>query len=363
MTGRGALTVGFVGGSRPAGNVRTFLANVRRLLERTETRFECVLLASADTPPLDGYEHADVGFGDANSARERISETRRAVATFARRHEPDVLFQVTRFPTHGVGTAIAGRQTGTPTVTRLAGENFSEYALASAWSTRSRLFALKNVLALAAVHLPTRVVVLGPNGRDAIRARFRRNGVDEVPQPVDTERFHPVERDERDAIRRALGWDDERVLLSVGRITRRKGANAIAATANELADRDADVRWVLVGNGPEREALDSIPPVDAVGRVPHDRIPDYYRAADLLVHPSLHEGLPNVLLEATACGLPSVARDVGECATVAAATFESDERLPELVLADYDDPTLRARFDDDALADRYEATLRRAAGE
>src|SRR5262249_51981196 len=47
------------------------------------------------------------------------------------------------------------------------------------------------------------------------------------------------------------------------------------------------------------------------GVVPHDRLPDWYRAADLTVLPSHSEGVPNVLREALACGTPFVASRVG----------------------------------------------------
>lgn len=362
--GTDPLTVGFVGGHGLAGNVRTLLANVRRLLAERPTTFDCHLVAASGVDPIEGYEVVDPGVVEADSATATIRTLRAAVTRYARERSPDVLFQVTRFPAHGVATALAGTLTGTPTVTRLAGDNFEEYRFESGLGATARTFALKNVLALAAVHLPERVVALGPTGRRRLRARGRRSGVVELPQPVDTDRFHPLDGDES-AVREELGLPPAptRLLLTVGRLSRRKGMEAVRATARALADRDADVEWIVVGTGPYRERLAELPNVRAPGRVPHDEIPSYYRAADLLVHPSLHEGLPNTLLEATACGLPSVARDVGDCASVATETFEDADRLPALALAEYEEPELPERFRPDQLARAYEELLVDVAAE
>ena len=45
--------------------------------------------------------------------------------------------------------------------------------------------------------------------------------------------------------------------------------------------------------------------------VPTEQLPDWYRAANVVVLPSRSEGVPNVLMEAIACGIPFVASEVG----------------------------------------------------
>ena len=51
--------------------------------------------------------------------------------------------------------------------------------------------------------------------------------------------------------------------------------------------------------------------VCVVPNVAHEELPAYYRLADLLVLPSLRDGMPNALLEGMACGKATVATSVG----------------------------------------------------
>lgn len=354
------VRVGVVGGYRLPGNVRTLLVNFRRLLSGRWREFHCDLLLAADVEPPEGYAHRELPSDGPATARGKLLGLTREIRRYVRERHPDVLFQLTRFPTHGTATAVAGRLTGTRTVTRMAGLSFHEHRFAESLGERLRLRALKNWIGLLPVHLSDEIVVLGPRARRALSRRGRTDGVHEIPQPVDTDTFHPVSRDERAAVRERLDMpplDGGRVLLTVGRVTQRKGIQALRRTARALSNRDRPVRWYVAGDGPLRDSLETVPNVVALGRVDHDHLPDYYRAADLYVHPSLHEGLPNVLLEATACGTPSVARDVGECDQLAAATFEDDDRLVDLVTDTYDRVELEDRFRADHLAPEYETLL------
>jgi len=344
------IHVGFLGGTELPGNVGTLLCNLRRLLRSSDRQFDCDLLVSENVDTLDGFRTFRIAHDPVETARERLRTLWKAAEQYANSEQPDVLMQVTRFPTHGSAVALAGWRTDTPTITRLAGDNFREYKFSTGVSEKFRTFLLKNVIAMTAVHIPESVIVLGPNGRRDIERRLRRGDIWEIPQPVDQSRFSPGNASELRASMDVAS--DDRLLLTVGRVSRRKGAETIRRVAPSC-----DGTWVVVGDGPMREKLADTPGVRAPGRVPHDQIVDYYRAADLYVHPSLHEGVPNVLLEATACGTPCIARDVGECASIATKTFEDPDRIPDLVLADYEAPDLPDRFTPDRLGQKYEKLL------
>lgn len=348
--------VGFLGGVTLQGNVRTLLSNIQRLLEESDQAFECDLLISAESEPPEGYRpvRMDIDPGSIGCAKQRLRLLHRAIEQYALVDCPDVLMQVTRFPTHGSALALAGWRTRTPTITRLAGDNFREYQFATDWPEKLRMFALKNVISLTAVHLSNAVVVLGPNGRTDIERRFRRAGIWEIPQPVNQSRFSPGEAASiRDSLDIAL---DERLLLTVGRVSRRKGAETIRNVAPSC-----DGTWVVLGDGPMRETLDAMPGIKAPGQVPHKETVDYYRAADLYIHPSLHEGLPNVLLEATACGTPCIARDTGECGTVAVKTFSDDAGLREALTRTYESVELESCFREECLSEMYTSLLKEVA--
>ncbi len=112
-----------------------------------------------------------------------------------------------------------------------------------------------------------------------------------------------------------------RELLSVGRLDREKNPLLLIETIAALRGRDPDWGWRLtvVGDGPlagemqdRLRQLDLADAVEIRGYVPIDgELPELYRSADAFLHVSWTEGVPQVLFESFAAGLPVVATDVG----------------------------------------------------
>lgn len=156
-------------------------------------------------------------------------------------------------------------------------------------------------LATVSVALRDRLVELGVAPS---RVTVLRNG-------VDLQLFRPLDRI---VCRTSLGLDlDEITLLSVGNLVAVKGHAATIASMAKLPS----ARLLLVGDGPDRAALVSLANrygiterVTFLGNRPQPSLPELYSAADVLILASQHEGWPNVLLEAMACGTPVVVSDI-----------------------------------------------------
>jgi glycosyltransferase involved in cell wall biosynthesis len=120
-----------------------------------------------------------------------------------------------------------------------------------------------------------------------------------------------------DAVARDYGG--ELTLLSVGRLDVEKNPLLIADVLAGLAERDDRWRLVVCGEGPLRESLAErlerlgvASRAELRGYVPNDQgLIDLYRTSHAFLHVSWTEGLPQVLLEALAAGLPVAATDVG----------------------------------------------------
>ena len=115
-----------------------------------------------------------------------------------------------------------------------------------------------------------------------------------IPPGVDFELFQPADRT---AARVKLGLPlDQELVLFVGRATWEKRLEAIEAAVRLLAAERPNARLLLVSGQP------------------HDQIPLYMNAGDVLLLLSGYEGSPMVVKEALACNLPVVASDVGDVA-------------------------------------------------
>jgi teichuronic acid biosynthesis glycosyltransferase TuaC len=153
--------------------------------------------------------------------------------------------------------------------------------------------------------------MLAAAGADASRLHPLYNG-------VDTAQFHPGGRAE---VRAELGVDPAAtVLLFVGNFLPVKDPLRLVTHFAHLVERlpQHRLRLVMVGKGPLENAVDQRLAtlglgvrVQRTGPLLAEGVARWMRAADLLCLTSRNEGLPNVILEAQACGLPVLSTAVG----------------------------------------------------
>lgn len=116
---------------------------------------------------------------------------------------------------------------------------------------------------------------------------------------------------------RAQQSGNARTLICVGRLSPEKGQAGLLEAFAKLRERHEGLQLRLVGDGPEREALEALASdlrlgdsITFVGRLSEAETLDEIARSDILVLPSFMEGLPIVLMEAMAVGVPVVASRV-----------------------------------------------------
>ena len=211
-----------------------------------------------------------------------------------------------------------------------------------------------------------------------------------IPNGVDTDRFRRSTPEDARAARLASGLPvDRRILLFVGVLDQRK--NILWLAEHWMAHKGFGTGALLLAVGPQarddkdgslRNRLRELALAHPEHFALHDCRADvtaYYRCADVLVLPSAREGLPNVVLEAMACGLPSVAaRASGSRELIVEGqtglTFEPDDdidlgrairqALSSCSAAMGDSAWRRAQdhYSISAIADRYQALYAQLLG-
>jgi glycosyltransferase involved in cell wall biosynthesis len=255
-------------------------------------------------------------------------------STFAAVHDefrPDVIFAPWAYP-DGYAAVHLAREAGLPVVVQVHGSDIRELDryIARVPGTTAAVRDADGVIAVSQ-DLADRVVALG-----AVRHRVR-----VVIDGVDRQTFCPG--DKALARGRLNLPAATRHLLFVGSLVPVKGLDILLAACRTLREEVGPWHLHLIGGGPLEGQLRDVAQSYGLegcvwfhGPIAHSELPDWFRAADLFVLASRSEGVPNVLLEAAACGLPFVASRVGgipEIANLGASRLVPSEQPAALAAA------------------------------
>lgn len=145
--------------------------------------------------------------------------------------------------------------------------------------------------------------------------RVPKNKIRVIHNGRDLDRFASANPNRRIATRAALGLTDEPTLLTMARLDDQKGHRHLIDALAILAPRRPNLVTLLAGDGPLEQSLRA--QCAALGLTDRIRFLGYRRdvaelleAADIIVLPSLYEGLPLAAIEALAAGRPMVATEV-----------------------------------------------------
>ncbi len=172
---------------------------------------------------------------------------------------------------------------------------------------------------------------------------------------VDIEKFYPVPRDI--AVRRQLGWNDRPVVLTVGRLQKRKGHDRLIEALPLIRQFLPNILYAIFGDGEERQALEELvrrkglsEHVQFLGERDEAELVAAYQQCDLFVLPNRQvgqdiEGFGMVLLEAQACGKPVIAGASG-------GTAETMSIAETGIVIDCSQPAVIAQWITEWLVDR-----------
>ena len=143
--------------------------------------------------------------------------------------------------------------------------------------------------------------LFGDDFKSKPNSQWIRNGID-----VESKRFDERKRME---VRKKYGVDDCKIACHISNFSAAKNTGFLADIIDQVTSRDSSWCFLFVGDGPWRKMLER--QIDSAGLSSYciftgisDQVSLFLNAADVLLLPSIKEGLPVVAIEAQACGLP-----------------------------------------------------------
>jgi glycosyltransferase involved in cell wall biosynthesis len=216
-------------------------------------------------------------------------EIGRRVLEAVRRFEPDLVHVM-------YGGMLAGRTTGLrlgrPVIVSYCGSDLFGDAVGS-WFRRIVVGAYRVRSSHHAAARADGVIVKSAGLRQALPAGIDDSKVWILPNGVDLDRFQPMDRAR---CQQEVGFDPNifHVLFPNGKGDPRKRIDLAIAAVDALRAKGIKAK------------------LDVLPRLPHDRVPLWLNASDVVVVTSIHEGSPNIVKEALACERPVVSVPVGD---------------------------------------------------
>lgn len=265
-----------------------------------------------------------------NTVGEEFPESRsgsvRALNYYITEYSPTILYHLNQPPIHGGLITTLGKRTNATTVYRLPGDIFRHYSVSLGWK-KPPYFILNNIVGRVPLFLADKAVVLGPHGRDQLVTRgMSPYNITTLPPSINVDSIRTT------SSAKLSVTEERKIVLFVGRHTHLKGINTIEKAIPKILNLREDLQFVFIGKGRDVKVAEKwADHVTKIGPVPPSSMAGYYQKADLLILPSLIEGVPRVLLEALSARTPVIARDTGDIATVTNNTFVNDRQFVELV--------------------------------
>jgi glycosyltransferase involved in cell wall biosynthesis len=342
-------------------NLQAELYNLGRMLKE-EVTFDLVMGPETLPEQLEGLVH-DIHVDPPPVSVHGLGFPLKATFSYAGSRRPDVLMNVAQPYPLGVAVVTAGKTFGIRTILRVTGDYLSESEIAKTYRKQIWRQLFHETLLHKIYQQADTVVPLGEElAQKLVKSGFNEENVATIPQPFDARLFEKRTNSQKIEIKRELGLEtDRKTILNVGRLTWAKGADRLLEIARRVSEQDSDkFQFCLVGDGSYKDTFASFPSrvVHTAGYVDREEVHKYFQAADLLLHPTRKDELPNVILEAIAAGVPVVASPVGEIPHYVSTTTESaDEYVHYIMNEEWVCESLPSWFGWNEQKERYKSLL------
>lgn len=206
----------------------------------------------------------------------------------------------------GFAAVLLGKALKKPVVLSARGSDINQF---------TQFKFIKPMLRYALNHADHVISVCDALKQEMVDLGINNGKISVISNGVDSNQFYPVDKNK--ARNKLALPHNKKIILSVGSLIPRKGFHVILDSLPRLLQKDTNIHFYIIGEGPFRsslerqiESLNLTKHVFLVGERPNRELKTWYSAADVFCLASSREGWANVIMESLACGTPVVATNV-----------------------------------------------------